>query len=199
MTQFDIKSLTYLHLDNINLSLTSDDFTCVNGVSGSGKSLLLRCLVDLVPHQGEIFLNNKSINTYQAPEWRRQVGLLPAEPAWWSDSVSDHFPEVNLAEFAQLGFSKDVLDWQINRLSSGERQRLSLLRLLSIKPAVLLLDEPTANLDPTSTLNVEALVQKYRQEHSCVVLWVSHNPEQTQRLATQAYEMKPSGLEQYSV
>jgi ABC-type multidrug transport system ATPase subunit len=93
-----------------------------------------------------------------APDWRRRVGLLPAESGWWADRVGAHFITTNDARnpattptpiLARLGFEPDVLDWDVQRLSSGERQRLGLARLLLNRPEVLLLDEATANLDPT--------------------------------------------------
>jgi putative ABC transport system ATP-binding protein len=70
----------------------------------------------------------------------------------------------------------------ISRLSTGERQRLALARLLALRPQVLLLDEATANLDPSNRDRVEDLIQYYRREQGAAVLWVSHDPDQRRRL-----------------
>lgn len=76
------------------------------------------------------------------------------------------------------------MDWEVSRLSSGERQRLSLARLLAGYPKVLLLDEPTANLDKANTNRVEELILTYLREQGASALWVSHDPEQRHRMAT---------------
>ncbi|MDX1335484.1 MAG: ATP-binding cassette domain-containing protein, partial [Gammaproteobacteria bacterium] len=70
----------------------------------------------------------------------------------------------------------------VSRLSSGERQRLALLRMLENSPRVLLLDEPTANLDRENTLLVENMIARYVQDHEAAAVWVSHDAEQQERL-----------------
>jgi putative ABC transport system ATP-binding protein len=79
-----------------------------------------------------------------------------------------------------------VLEWTVSRLSTGERQRLALARLLALQPQVLLLDEATANLDPPNRDRVEDLIQDYRREQGAAVLWVSHDPDQRRRLTRPA-------------
>lgn len=87
---------------------------------------------------------------------------------------------------ARLGFAPDVLDWEVPRLSTGERQRLALARLLHNGPEVLLLDEATANLDPSNRTQAEQVIDDYRRKRQAAVLWVSHDPEQRHRLAQAA-------------
>lgn len=115
--------------------------------------------------------------------WRKQVGLLAAESQWWYELVGDHFAKNDEPGFNTLGFDAGVLDWHVNQCSTGERQRLALLRLLQNRPKVLLLDEPTASLDPENVRLVEALVKNFCHNHAAAVLWVSHDPQQIQRLA----------------
>ncbi|MEJ2677085.1 MAG: ATP-binding cassette domain-containing protein, partial [Acidihalobacter sp.] len=87
----------------------------------------------------------------------------------------------------------EALDWEVARCSSGERQRLALLRSLALAPRVLLLDEPTANLDADSRGRVETLVDKFRGEGGAV-LWVTHDPEQALRVAGRRLELAKGGL-----
>nr|WP_207162282.1 ATP-binding cassette domain-containing protein [Thiocapsa imhoffii] len=96
---------------------------------------------------------------------------------------------------ARIGFEPDVLGWSIARLSSGERQRLALVRLLAQMPTALLLDEPTANLDPGNGARVESLVTHYRQQQQVAILWVSHDPLQRARLGGRALAIRNARLE----
>ena len=169
-------------LEPVDLTLAAGELVFLSGPSGSGKSLLLRAIADLDPHMGEVWLDGARRSQVPAPEWRHRVALLPAEAHWWADLVREHLPEGSEALLADLGFGPETLDWAIARLSTGERQRLALARVLSNRPQVLLLDEATANLDPPNRDRVEALVEGYRVEHGAAVLWVSHDPEQRERI-----------------
>lgn len=174
----------------IDLDLEAGETTCLSGPSGSGKSQLLRALADLDRHQGEVTLHDRPQGQYRPVEWRRRVGLLPAEPQWWDETVGDHFRHaIPPAALETLGLPAGVAEWPVTRLSSGERQRLGLLRLLDGAPEVLLLDEPTANLDAGNTARIEGLVGEYLAKHRAAVLWVSHDPEQWARIADHHREM----------
>lgn len=164
------------------------------GPSGSGKTLLLRAIADLDPHQGQMWLDGMSAEAMAVHQWRRQVGLLPAESAWWHDTVEPHFNNIVESWLTELGFTFEVLKWQINRLSSGERQRLALLRLLMLKPRVLLLDEPTANLDAKSIGRVEHLLKTYCLDHQPVVIWVSHDEAQLNRNCSAIFTIRGDRL-----
>jgi ABC-type iron transport system FetAB ATPase subunit len=120
--------------------------------------------------------------------------MLPAESAWWSDTVRDHFETPGETEVERLGFGVEVMDWTVSRLSTGERQRLALLRLLGIAPRALLLDEPTANLDPDSTRRVELLLSDYMARHEACSLWVTHDPEQVSRVSARHFVLSGGGL-----
>lgn len=162
---------------------------CITGPSGSGKTLILRALSDLDPHEGRVYLDDVESRDMPAPVWRRAVGMLPAESQWWHDTVGEHFTSNGCSFLAPLGFESDVLDWTVSRLSSGERQRLALARLLEGAPRALLLDEPTANLDAENTARVESLVAAYRRDHDAPVVWIGHEREQIRRVADRRYEL----------
>ncbi len=178
-----------------SLELEAGECVALSGPSGAGKSQLLRAIADLDPHQGEVLLEGQSAESFVPGEWRRQVGLLPAESQWWAERIGDHFAAPDEEALAALGFDAGVMQWQVARCSTGERQRLALLRLLGNRPRVLLLDEPTASLDPASVRRVEALVERYRREQQSAVLWVSHDPEQIQRVAGRHLLMHDGSLE----
>lgn len=166
----------------------------VSGPSGAGKSLFLRAVADLDPHGGRVRLGDRDAASIPGNEWRRQVGLLPAESRWWADRVGDHFEGADDRWLAELGFDGDVMDWEIGRLSSGERQRLALLRLLAVRPRALLLDEPTANLDGENVRKAERVLGEYRTLFAPPVLWVSHDPAQIERVADRRVRLERSGL-----
>jgi putative ABC transport system ATP-binding protein len=170
-------------LEPVDLALAPGERVFLSGPSGSGKSLLLRAVADLDPHPGEVWLDGVRRSQVPAPEWRRRVGLLPAESHWWANLVGEHLPAAACPLLADLGFGPETLDWTVSRLSTGERQRLALVRALAYRPEALLLDEATANLDPPNRERVETLVETYRVEHAAAVLWVSHDPEQRARLS----------------
>ena len=177
-----IHNLQTRHIGPFDLSIDAGESVGLSGPSGAGKTLLLRAIADLDPHTGDIFLDNRECRTYDAPGWRCHIALLPAESQWWSDTVGAHFRQLDQHWLTALGFEPDVLDWQVARLSTGERQRLALARLLCNQPQVLLLDEPTASLDPENTQRVERLIDEYRQQQQACVIWVSHNAGQLRRV-----------------
>ncbi len=177
-------------LGPVSFDLAGGDCVCVSGPSGAGKSLLLRALADLDPHEGRISLDGMPCTDLAPSTWRRRVGLLPPESAWWDDHVGVHFSAVDEGLLAALGLAPEVMNWSVARLSSGERQRLSLVRLLCNNPDVLLLDEPTANLDPQNVDRVEALVAGVQKDRSTAVLWVSHDPAQIDRIASRELKLR---------
>lgn len=182
-------------LANVCLEVNAGQCAGLTGPSGSGKTLLLRAVADMDPHEGQVHLNGLAADQTSPEIWRRQVGLLPAESAWWHDTVGPHF-ETNSQQWLDLlGFDRSVLSWDIRRLSSGERQRLALVRLLEHMPRVLLLDEPTANLDARNIERVEAVISEYRKRHQPSVLWVSHDQGQLRRNCDRLFIIEGSQLQ----
>ena len=165
------------------------------GASGAGKTLLLRALADLDPHEGRVCLDSLVCAEMPGPEWRRKVGMLPAESAWWADTVAPHFPRSFYGEaLAPYGFEPDALSWSVQRLSTGECRRLAIARLLARTPDALLLDEPTGGLDPDNVERMEHLLAQYREERDAPVLWVSHDPDQAKRVATRHLTLRDGRL-----
>lgn len=193
-----VQQLVFHTLKSIDVEIQPDECVVLSGKSGAGKSLMLRAIADLIPHRGECWLGSTACSGMPATQWRQQVGYLSAESFWWTDHIGGHFNDIpgllKTDWLAQLGFDHSVLDWEVSRCSTGERQRLAVLRLLANKPSALLLDEPTANLDAENMQRVEQLLLAYQREHQCPVLWVSHYPEQIKRVAQRHVRLSDNRL-----
>ncbi|MEM1873331.1 MAG: phosphate ABC transporter ATP-binding protein [Acidilobaceae archaeon] len=195
-------------LKNINIKVPKGRITAIMGPSGSGKSTLLRAvnrLLDLVDGavvKGEVYV--EGVNVYKADpyEVRRMIGMVFQEP--------NPFPHLSIydnvalpAKVNRVARNKKELDeivkWALDkamlwdevkdrlrdppwRLSGGQRQRLCIARALAMKPKVLLLDEPTANIDPVNTLKIEEALRGLRDEGITIVL-VTHMPHQAVRVS----------------
>ncbi|MEQ8332665.1 ABC transporter ATP-binding protein [Nisaea sp.] len=183
-----IRHLVRLHLGPIDLEIASGECVALRGRSGSGKSLFLRAIADLDPAGGDIALDGTGRNTMTAPDWRRQVGYLPAETGWWGDRVGAHFANWSACRpmVERLGLDPAAVDWSVARLSSGERQRLGFVRLLENRPHCLLLDEPTASLDEVATEVIEELVAEHCAAGGCC-LFVTHDTAQFIRVARRGF------------
>jgi ABC-type dipeptide/oligopeptide/nickel transport system ATPase subunit len=90
----------------------------------------------------------------------------------------------------QLGFDEDVMNWQVSRLSTGERQRLAFIRAIVLEPEVLLLDEPTSALDSFYAGQLEALIEEIRTTRGVAVVWVSHDSIQLARVASEVLRVE---------
>ncbi|HHL22116.1 MAG TPA: ATP-binding cassette domain-containing protein [Aliiroseovarius sp.] len=166
----------------IDLTVRPGRVLLLTGPSGSGKSLFLRAIVDMDPNQGQVSLAGRDRAAMPAPAWRRLVAYVPAESGWWAEDVAAHFlPDPDPRPWlAALGLP-DALDWEVARLSTGERQRLALVRALQRGPEALLLDEPTSALDQEATAAVERLIRD-QAAAGRVVLLVSHDRGQGARI-----------------
>ena len=186
-------SATGLHrppLGPVDLVLQAGECLAIEGPSGAGKSLLLRALADLDEAAGEVWLESSRREALGGPEWRRRVAYLPAEPGWWAERGDAHLVDVAAAApmLERLGLTRQTVERPVSQLSTGERQRLALVRALEQRPRVLLLDEPTAALDDEAGAAVEALVAEWRHD-GLGVLWVSHDGRQRARVAERCLRM----------
>ena len=176
-------------LSSLNLSINSDDVTVIMGPNGAGKSIFLKILNGiLTPTSGCITWNNKkqfsdTLNTqafvFQKPILLRRSVIANLD---YMDSVLGNKKKISkdkLLEIVQLQKQKNQ---PARMLSLGEQQRLSLIRSLMLRPNLLLLDEPTANLDPASTKIIEDIILNLKMM-GIKIIFVTHNILQAKRIA----------------
>jgi phosphate transport system ATP-binding protein len=194
-------------LQNVNLTLADRSITAFIGPSGCGKSTLLRVLnrmYALYPNQradGEVLIGGTDIlgPAVDVAELRYRVGMVFQKPTPFPMSVYENVAfglrlaggmrgsklearvEAALRDAAIWDEVKDKLGADGRSLSGGQQQRLCIARAIAVQPEVLLLDEPTAALDPISTLKVEETLQVLREKY-CIVV-VTHNLQQAARVS----------------
>ncbi len=182
-----IRGLSRPGLEPFDFDLSRGEAVALFGPSGAGKTLLLRAIADLDPNGGACALGDARRDDMAAPDWRRLVTYMAAEAGWWSDRVGDHFedPGASRELLPPLKLPEDAMGWDLARLSTGEKQRLALARVLERSPSVMLLDEPTSGLDADTTRAVEAVLNA-RLGEGTALLFVTHDIEQGKRLARRA-------------
>jgi tungstate transport system ATP-binding protein len=187
-------------LDSISFEVTKGETFVVIGPSGSGKTTLLR-LVDLLdyPSAGKLLLNGKntvSLGKRERLQIRRRIGMvfqttILFDADVWTNvayglrvrGVSSEKEKQEVLRALQAvgleGFDKRYA----RTLSGGEAQRVAIARVLAYEPDLILLDEPTANLDPTSTAIVEKTISSVKKIYGATILIATHNMFQAKRLA----------------
>lgn len=197
----------------LDLELASGDLVALRGATGAGKSLLLRALAQLDPvDEGELLLLGRPVGAWKPPAWRRRVAYLHQTPvllpgtveenlrapfAWRENADRSFDADRVLARLEPLGRGRTWLERDAGDLSGGERQIAALLRALDVGPTVLLLDEPTAALDPSATGQLETLVRSWLDEADGdprAVLWVTHDEAQAARVGRRRLRLEGGRL-----
>ncbi len=180
-----------------NLSLCRGEIFCLLGPSGAGKTTLLRLLNFLEePDEGEVTYGGakyKPGNYSPSLSVMREITTVFQRPALLKENVWNNIvyplkirnkkiaPNGIVSIMEELGI-KDLMKQKSKTLSGGEAQRVALARALVFNPNVLLLDEPTANLDPANIKIIERMVTKYTLEEKPTVVWITHNHFQAKRV-----------------
>lgn len=181
-------------LDGIDLEIERGRFTAIIGTSGSGKSTLLHMLGGLdTPSEGSIQIGNTELaklSSEQATIFRRNhigfifqnYNLVPVLSVWenivFPISLDGRRPDAKfIMEIVRLLGLEKKLDSLPNNLSGGQQQRVAIARALASKPAIILADEPTGNLDSKTSDDVIGLLKMTSKEFSQTIVMITHNPE----------------------
>ena len=190
----EIKNLNYIIgskeiLSNLNIKITSDKITVIMGPNGAGKSIFLKILNGIIrPTTGKILWNEKIDKSLvlngQALVFQKPILLRRSVEANLDffdklNNINNNYDKNQLLKIVDL---LDQKNQPARLLSLGEQQRLSLIRALLLRPRLIMLDEPTANLDPASTKIIEDIIISLK-EFGIKIIFVTHNILQAKRIA----------------
>ena len=179
-------------VDHTSICVERGDFVTIVGKSGSGKSTLLHLIGGLdYPTSGEVWIDNECITNMNEEDLsafrRRKIGfifqafnLVPSLNVWENIilpiGLDDRKPDmVYLKEIIELLGLGEKLNNLPNTLSGGQQQRVAIARALATKPAIVLADEPTGNLDSHTTMDVLKLMQRIVREQNQTLVMVTHD------------------------
>jgi tungstate transport system ATP-binding protein len=186
-------------LRKVNLRIERGEVFALIGPTGSGKTTLLR-LLDLIdmPSQGKVYFDGTDVTgaARQRLETRRRMAFVLQKPVVFNASVYDNIAyglkwrrmnrenvRARVDDVLEMVGLADFRKRNARMLSGGEMQRVAIARAIATEPEVLLLDEPTANLDPVSTARIEELISDIIQRYQTTIVMATHDMSQGQRLA----------------
>ena len=207
----EIKNLTHIYspntpfeqtaLDNIDLTIYRGEYLGIIGRTGSGKSTLIQHLNGLMkPTAGQIFFEGQDIWSskelthsirfqvglvFQYPEYQLFEETVYKDIAYGPKNMKLDEDEIDrrvrrAAEFA--GLSDKVLERSPFELSGGQKRRVAIAGVIAMEPKVLILDEPTAGLDPAGSASILANIEAYRKANNATIIFVSHSMEDVARI-----------------
>ena len=200
-------------LDNVNFSVERGEFIGIIGHTGSGKSTLMQQLNGLLkPTSGKILLDGKDIWSdkkltrqarfrvglvFQYPEYQlfeetvyKDISFGPKNMGLKADEIDRRVREAA----ASVGLREDQLEVSPFDLSGGQKRRVAIAGVLAMEPEVLILDEPTAGLDPAGREEILSLIDNYRRSHNATIMMVSHSMDDVARLTDRLLVMNGSHL-----
>ena len=204
----EIKELTkiynnYIAVDKINFEIEKNKTVGLLGPNGCGKTTTIGMILGLVsPSEGEILIENKNVNSFKRDEILKRFNFaspyveLPKKLTVKQNleiygrlySIENLYERIN--EISHDLDIKSFFDRRTGELSSGQKNRVSLAKSLINKPEILLLDEPTASLDPDIGDFIRSYIQEYKTKNKITVLLASHNMNEVERLCDSVIMMK---------
>lgn len=202
MSDIRIENLNYAYpgtkkpvLNNINLTIPRGEFVLVAGPSGCGKSTLANALSGIIPTRipgpmrGKVYFSDKCISTMDIHETSQHIGMVfqnpdnqliqldvQSEVAFGPENLNLPKEEIGRRVKKSLAYThmESYLDSTIYALSGGQKQRVAISAALAMEPDVLVLDEPTSDLDPVGTQEVLSVLKKLNREHKMTIVLVEH-------------------------
>lgn len=201
-------------LDDVSFEIASGECIGIIGHTGSGKSTLLQHMNGLLkPHSGEIIVSDMNIGdgsvkkvdisknvglVFQYPEYQLFEETVAKDVAFGPRNLGvpeDEIPDIVRESIELLGLDYDaVAEKSPFELSGGQKRRVAIAGVLAMKPKVLILDEPTAGLDPASKHDMLEVIKRLRQERNLIVVFVSHNMKDIAELSDRIIVMNGGKL-----
>lgn len=226
MPILETKNLSYVYSDgtpfrvtainNVNISIEKGEFVGIIGHTGSGKSTLVQHLNGLLtPSSGEVLLDGKNINESKITrrQARFKVGLCFQYPEYQLFE-STVYKDISFGP-KNMGLSEDVIDNRVKKaadfvglkpdmlnkspfdLSGGEKRRVAIAGVMAMEPEILILDEPSAGLDPRGRDMIAEMISSYRKTTGSTVIIVSHSMEDVAKSADKVLVMNKSEVEMF--
>lgn len=226
MPILETKNLSYVYSDgtpfrvtainNVNISIEKGEFVGIIGHTGSGKSTLVQHLNGLLtPSSGEVLLDGKNINEskitrrqarfkvglcFQYPEYQlfestvyKDISFGPKNMGLSGDEIDNRVKKA--ADF--VGLKPDMLNKSPFDLSGGEKRRVAIAGVMAMEPEILILDEPSAGLDPRGRDMIAEMISSYRKTTGSTVIIVSHSMEDVAKSADKVLVMNKSEVEMF--
>ena len=197
-------------LDAVSFELKSGDRIALQGKSGSGKSLLMRAVVGLDPiDSGDVLLDGRKLTSDWMCQFRTAVAYIPQRCSLLPGTVRQNLErakqlrvhKLNDYNFdhsqalADIGYSSELLERDVQLLSGGELQLVNLFRTIQFCPQILLLDEPTAAMDGATTAQIEKWMLSWQSaDPQRAWIWISHDPDQCSRISSAVWRMENGQL-----
>ncbi len=226
MNVLSVRGLTHVYgqgtsseavaLNNCSFDIEKGELVGIIGHTGSGKSTLIQHFNGLLePTSGQILLNGKDINEnkqtkvqsrfkvglcFQYPEYQLFEETVARDIAFGPKNMKLDEKEINrrvLKCIEYVGLDKSYLDKSPFDLSGGEKRRVAIAGVMAMEPEILVLDEPTAGLDPQGKDTVFSLIRDYQRQTGSTVIIVSHSMEDVARLASKALVMNKGSVAMY--
>ncbi len=218
----EIENLSYIYmqgtpfekiaLHDINLKIGNNEFAGVIGHTGSGKSTLIQHLNGILkPTSGKVLINGMDTSGKNLKELRRQVGIVFQYPehqlfeetvykdiafGLYKQNLSeDEVRSEILQVIESVGLDEDVLEKSPFELSGGQKRRVAIAGVLAMKPEILILDEPTAGLDPKGRDEIFNYITQIHRTLGITVILVSHSMEDIARLVDRVIVMNKGQIE----